>query len=293
MRIVVFGGSGFLGSHVAEALSEASYAVTVFDRIESPYLRNDQNMITGDILDFDSVKMAVSGSDAVYHFAGIADLGAADACPLETGKVNVIGTLNILEACRQHGVRRFVFASTMYVYSKYGGFYRASKQSAERFIEIYSEVFGMHHTILRYGSLYGRRADQNNRIGKMIRDAVQEKKIFIEGTAEDCREFIHVRDAARLSVRSLSEKYINCNLVVTGQESLKVSQLAEMIQEILPYKVEIVFQGMSTESTNHYRTTPYAFNPNFGYKMVPNEYIDLGQGLLDCIQAEVENKEEQ
>lgn len=91
-NITVFGGSGFLGSHTADALSDAGYRVRIFDRVESPWVRPDQEMIVGDLLDRDAVFDAINGSNAVYHFAGIADIGDAAEDPYRTAEINVLVT---------------------------------------------------------------------------------------------------------------------------------------------------------------------------------------------------------
>src|SRR5437016_14316560 len=100
MRVAVFGGAGFLGSHVADALSQAGHAVTVFDVKPSPYLRPDQLGVVGDILDADRVVAAVKGCDIVYNFGGIADIEEANARPLDTVRINVLGNTVLLEAAR-------------------------------------------------------------------------------------------------------------------------------------------------------------------------------------------------
>jgi len=122
-KIVVFGGSGFIGSHVADHLSEAGYKVFIYDIRKSSYLRDDQKMIVGDILDQENVDEAVKGAKAVYNFAALADLDEAINLSFETINVNLLGTVKLLEACRNNKVGRFIFASTVYVHSKEGGFY--------------------------------------------------------------------------------------------------------------------------------------------------------------------------
>src|SRR6516162_7177528 len=96
----VIGGAGFLGSHVADQLTDSGYTVRIFDVVESKWSRPGQRMIVGDILDLDAVSDAVAGADVVYHFAALADLNEAREKPIETVQVNVRGTVNVLEACR-------------------------------------------------------------------------------------------------------------------------------------------------------------------------------------------------
>lgn len=216
MKAIVFGGAGFLGSHVADALTKAGYETTVFDIIESPYLQKGQQMIMGSILDKEAVESAVAGHKIVYNFAGIADIDEAHRKPIETIENNVLGTVIILESCRKKKVQRFVFASTVYVYSEAGSFYRSSKQACELLIEDYHKVFGLPYTILRYGSLYGPRSDERNYVYKILKQAITEGKIISFGESNDLRDYIHIEDAARFSVNILSKEFENQHVIITG-----------------------------------------------------------------------------
>ena len=110
-----------------------------------------------------------------------------------------MGTTVALEAAVKSGVERFIYASTMYVYSPYGSFYRASKQAAEIIIETYQERFDLDFTFLRYGSLYGPRSQAWNGLRRYVSQVIQEGKLDYRGTGKERREYIHVHDAARLS----------------------------------------------------------------------------------------------
>lgn len=278
---LVTGGAGFLGSHVADALSQAGYRVTVFDRRRSPYLRADQTMIVGDLNDRDAVDAAVRGADFVFHLGAVADIQDCADDPVTAARVNVLGTVNLLEAARRHGVRRFVFSSSAYIYSRHGGFYRASKQAAEAFIESFAEAGGPPFTMMRYGSLYGRRAGPKNRINRMIAEAVTKGAITFPGHGDAMREFIHVADAARMSVEALAPKYENKFVLATGYERLRIRDVALMIREILDRDIKIEFA--EGEPPGHYLMTPYTFKPSMAEKMVASEFIEIGHGLLDCI----------
>ena len=111
-RILVTGGSGFLGSHVADALSKSGFNVTILDTRPSPYLRNDQEMAIGDILDLPYLENLLLKFDYVYHFAGIADIDECATRPVDTVKFNVLGTVNLLEASRKAHIKRFIFGSS-------------------------------------------------------------------------------------------------------------------------------------------------------------------------------------
>lgn len=281
MEVVVFGGSGFLGSHVADALQEKGHQVKVFDLRPSPYLRSDEEMIIGDILDDRKVRQAIEGCDYVYNFAGLADIEEANKRPVDTIQTNVLGNTVLLEACREMGIKRFLYASTVYVYSQAGGFYRCSKQAAELYIEMYQKEYGVPYTILRYGSLYGPRADGQNAVHRYLRQALREGKIMCRGDGEEIREYIHVEDAARYSVEVLSREFENQHVVLTGHQPIKVRALLEMIREILNKDVEIVFQP--PDASVHYQITPYNFHPKIGRKLIGRYYLDMGQGLLACL----------
>ena len=159
--VTVIGGSGFVGSHVADQLIQEGYQVRIFDRLDSPWKRKGQEMIIGDLADKDLLHKTISGSEIVYNFAAFADLDQARDKPIETAETNILGNIYVLEACRAYGIKRFIFASTVYVYSREGSFYRCSKQAAENYIEEYQRTYNLDYTILRYGSLYGPRAEPN------------------------------------------------------------------------------------------------------------------------------------
>lgn len=281
MNILVTGGSGFLGSHVADALSDAGHHVTIFDIHKSPYLRFDQNMVTGDIMDIDKIEQCLYNIDAVYHFAGIADIDECKVRPVDTARINIMGTVQFLEVCRKMAIQRFIFASSAYVYSDAGFFYRSSKQACESFIENYAELYDLKYTCLRYGSLYGPRADERNSIYKLIQQAVKEGRIIYRGTGEELREFIHVQDAAKSSVKILDPEYENTYITLTGREKMRYADLLEMIKEMLSNRISIEIEPSTRKA--HYRITPYNFSPKLGLKLTSNPHVDMGQGLLQCI----------
>ena len=281
MNILVLGGSGFLGSHVCDQLSEAGHKVRVFDQVKSPWLRPDQEMIVGDLLDESMLAKAIEGCDSVYNFAAKADLDEAQYIPIETVRVNVLGNVLVLEACRKAGVKHYIYASTVYVYSREGGFYRCSKQSGEHFVEEYHRTFGLDYTILRYGSIYGPRSDVRNGLWRIVKHALESEAVFYEGSPETMREYIHVEDAARASVSVLDYDFRNQHVVLTGQETMRVYDLLKMLGEILGKPNTVKF--VKADYEGHYDRTPYAYRPKLGRKYVLPMHVDLGQGLLQLI----------
>jgi len=281
LRAVVIGGSGFLGSHVADQLSVEGHSVCIYDRVASPWQRPDQEMVVAELSDEVSLSEAIDGTDIVYNFAALADLDEAMSRPKETAEVNILGNMNVLESCRHHDVARFVFASTVYVNSREGGFYRCSKKAAEEYIQEYQHVYDMDYTILRYGSLYGPRAPDSNSLRVILGQAISDGVIRYGGSPEEIREYVHVEDAARASVSILGESYRNRTVVVTGLESIRMSDLLAMCAEILGLPQNIEY--LEDSQTGHYIRTPYAYRNNLARKYIPSLTIDLGQGILQLL----------
>jgi UDP-glucose 4-epimerase len=294
MKALIFGGAGFVGSHVADALVEAGHKVTIFDRSEPHEKRDDIKYIIGDTLDADAVEQATQNQEVIYNFAGQPDIETGLENPLPTIQTNIIGCANQLESARKAGVKRFVFASTVYVYSEAGGIYRVSKQACELMIEEYQRLYGLDYTIVRYGSLYGRRADDRNSVRRYLTQALSERKLTTTAGEDDQREYIHVSDAARSSVEILADEFCNQHVILTGHQSIKVRDFLEMIREIIGLDIEISYVPVADgDVLGHYARTPYSFRPKVGKKLVSHHYSDLGQGLLDCLdeiyQTQLEN----
>lgn len=278
MNITVFGGAGFLGSHVCDKLSDAGHKVTIVDLHPSPWLRPDQTMIIGNLLDEEAVDKAVTGADVVFNYAGIADIGEANRRPIDTARVNVLGNVILLEACRLAGVRRYIFASSLYVYGKSGGFYRCSKQACELYIENYQAMHNLPYTILRYGSLYGPRADRRNAIHRFVAEALEKGAITYYGAPTALREYVHAEDAATATLSVLDPEFENANIIISGNQPMRVGDLFKMIGEMLGRELVINFQN--DPNSGHYQITPYAFMPKVGKKLTPPLTVDLGQGIL-------------
>jgi UDP-glucose 4-epimerase len=280
-KIIVFGGAGFLGSHIADALSDSGHEVTIFDRAPSCFIRKNQKQIVGDILDEGKVREALQGQEIIYHLAGIADIDECHKKPIDAVKMNILGTTQILHHAVEAKVQKIIFASSAYVYSDSGTFYRITKQACEQLVETYQKEFGLDFVILRYGSLYGSRSDYRNSIYRLLTEALRSGNINYGGTGEETREFIHVEDAARLSVQILNHEFKNQNIILTGPTTIRYRDLLEMIQEIMRGEVKINYVEKS--SSTHYRLSPYSFSPKLGRKLVNNPHIDLGQGLLNLL----------
>jgi len=283
-RAIVFGGSGFLGSHVADALSSRGLKVTIFDLKTSTFQNPDHTYLQGDIRDSKAVSEAIHGQDYVLNFAGIANLEEARQNPQLTADINIVGNLNILEALKSHPPKRFIFASTYYVYSEFGSIYRITKQACELFIEDYSKRFQIPYSVLRYGSLYGDRADERNTVYRLVKEALTNKKVVRQGNGEEIREYIHVRDAAQFTYEvMLNDQYKNQHVILSGQQRLKIKELLEMLKEICGRQLEVVYQEVPAGDTDHYSVTPYTFRPKMAFRYSGDCHHDLGQGLLQLM----------
>ena len=238
--------------------------------------------IEGDIQNVKLISKAIKKKDIVYNFAAIADLIQSQKNIEETYRINFLSSIKILELCKINKVKRYVFASTLYVFSNQGGYYRSSKEAAESFLIEFAKINKISYTILRYGSLYGPRSDKYNNIYNILTYALKNNKIIYQGNPESLREYIHVEDAAKISVEILRPEYKNKSLILSGIENKKVSDLLNMIREIL----DLPKNSISFKNENYagrYIYTPYSLKEDFAEKIVPRTHIDLGQGILNTI----------
>jgi len=288
MKVIVFGGSGFLGSYVCDELALRGYKVIIAD-IKEPMSNKVQHIYEKcDIMDASSIERLIDGNtDYVYNFAGFADLNEAQEQPLLVMQLNVIGNLNILRRCKEYSVKRFVYASSAYAFSRNGSFYGISKYTSEKITEEFYQRYGQKFSIVRYGSLYGERADEHNYIYNLLKEAVLNNCIVIKNDEDDVREYIHAKDAAKLSVDILeNSSYENETIILTGFERLRRRELYDMVKEILGGDVRYEYVEKEENSvTGHYKITPYSYHPSSARKLIANPFIDMGQGIVECIVA--------
>lgn len=290
-KVLVFGGYGFLGYYLLRELKARKYNVTVADIKSSNNLSEGIKYIYCDISNQDQVSLVFKGDyDIVYNLAGFANLDYAIKEPIKTINLNVLGNMYILEECIKNKIKKFIYASSAYAMSNKGSFYGISKLASEKIIEEYHKKYNLDFTILRYGSVYSEMEYDNNYIYNLVKKAVLENKIEHKGDGEEMREYIHAADAAKLSVDVIeSNKFNNLHVVLTGNERMKRSELFNMINEILNDKIEIVCNNKGYQ--NHYKFTPYSFEPSLSRKLIANPHIDMGQGLLECVKSVHKNED--
>jgi UDP-glucose 4-epimerase len=290
-NVLVFGGFGFLGYYLLKELLARDYIVTVADIKEDLEFKEVVKFVNCDI----SVKNQVDeifskkNYDIVYNLAGFANLDFAIKDPLKTMQLNIIGNIHVLEACVNYSVEKFIYASSAYAMSNKGSFYGISKLASEKIIEEYHDKYNLKFTILRYGSVYSERPYDNNYIYNLVKTAVLTNKIEHNGDGNEIREYIHAADAAKLSVDVIeSDEFNNLHVILTGIERMKRLELFNMINEILNNKVNIKCNNLGLQ--NHYKFTPYSFEPSLSRKLILNPHIDMGQGLLECIRSVHKNE---
>ena len=278
-KILIIGGSGFIGSHVSDELTKKKFDVTILDKKKTNYLLKGQTFLNFDIREKLKLKNIIKSFDVIYYFADIADIGESKIKYMETINQNIISLSNTLAACTNSKLKKFIYASSVYVYSETGSFYRATKQCAEILIKEFSKLGKFDYKFLRYGSVYGERSQSWNGISKFINQIKKNGKVTYQGTGKEVRHYIHVKDAAKLTVE-LHNKKINENaILILGDKPLTVDQLFDLIFEICGKRKKVKYLN-KTNSDDHYGYSPYRFIPENSIKINSNKSIDLGEGIL-------------
>jgi UDP-glucose 4-epimerase len=254
-RAVVTGGSGFIGSHVVDALVEAGCQVTVLDHRVRPH-RRDVAFEDVDLMDLSSVLAATRGAEHVFHLAAVSNVNYAFKYPVYTTALNVVGTANMLEASRLNGVRRFYLASTVWVYNGSpdsrvldetapfyldgaGHIYTSTKMASEMVCHNYGQLYGVPFTVLRYGIPYGPRMREELLIPVFLRKALAGEPLGIAGRGEQFRKFVYVQDLARGHVLAMADAAANQTYNLEGRRRVSVLEVAEGIRKLVGEQVRI------------------------------------------------------
>jgi len=285
-KVIVLGGSGFLGSHVADMLSQKGYHVTIIDKIKSIWVNPDQVFIKGDILEPEKFLSILKKTDYVYNFAAVSDIGEANKNPEETVKINIFGLVKLLNLCVKSKIKKYIHASTIYVSGTHGGFYKSSKLAAESYIKEFFNIKKLKYNILRYGSIYGPRSDETNGLHNIIKDLIRKNKIIYSGDPEAMRDYVHVIDAARVSMKVLSKEFDNKTIIISGPQTFKIKDVLKIISEISGVKNISYIAKNEVKRYSHYLRTPYSIDEkeeNFSMKYTDNLNVDIGQGIRSLI----------
>jgi UDP-glucose 4-epimerase len=297
LKVLVTGGAGFIGANLVRLLSDQGHIVRVFDNFtlgRREYLADlDLEIVTGDILELAPVDQAVSGMDGVVHLAAQTGVPGSLLDPRRDCQVNVIGTLNVLEACRQQAVRRLVFASSNaplgrqpppatedkapLPISPYG----ASKLAGEGYCLAYHGSWGLGTVVLRFANVYGPYSvHKSSVVAKFFRDILTGGHLTIDGDGQQTRDFIFVDDLCR-AIQLALESDVSGEVfqIATGEET-SIAQLARLVQDATRQDVNIAYGP------------PRQGDIRKNYSVIDKVYCTLGweprenlaQGLQTCYQ---------
>lgn len=250
MRILVTGGSGFLGKNLIDHLINNGYDVVNFDLDKNDQVSPKASFIKGDLLDIETLKISLKNIDAICHLGGIGDVYLAYNNPPLAAMCNVAGTANLYEAALENKTKKIIYASTWEVYGKpvYNPIdekhptspdhsYNITKYAGERMALFYEKHKGIKTIVLRLGTAYGRYMRPNSVFSLFINKALKNEGITIQGDGKQFRQFAHALDIAeafRLSLESdISGEVFN----IVSPEKITIKQLAEMVVTSIPTKI--------------------------------------------------------
>jgi UDP-glucose 4-epimerase len=255
LRVLVTGGSGFIGSHVVDRLLAHGHRPVIYDLRPSPWHQpGTVDTVLGSITDREALERALHSCDAVAHLAAVADVNDVHAEPEDAERVNARGTVAVLEAARRAGVKRIVYASTIWVYSDCvpdavdedtllpapSHLYTSTKLAGELYCKAYQELYGIDYTILRFGIPYGPRAREAAVVPAFVGKALRGEPLTLAGDGSQSRRFVYVEDLAEGVALSLSEVATNRVYNLASDESVTIKQIAENVKSLLG-QVEIVY----------------------------------------------------
>ncbi len=256
-RVMVTGGSGFIGSHVVDALIDAGHQVTVIDHRVAPH-RSDVDYEDVDLMDMSATLNATKGAEHIFHLAAVSNVNYAYKFPVYTVALNILGTTHVWEAARVNNVQRVYLASTVWVYNGApngesanesvpfyldgaGHIYTSSKMACEMICHNYHQLYDVPFTILRLGIPYGPRMREELLIPTFIKKAVQGQPLTVAGQGSQYRNFVYVRDLADAHVLAMKEAGANQTYNLEGLQKVTVLDVAEGIRAAIGDHVKIEF----------------------------------------------------
>ncbi len=260
---LVTGGCGFIGSHIVKELVRQGQQVTVLDNLSGGKLENLTSVqdkiafIKGDICDFSDVIDACSGVDYVLHLAALISVAESMAKPQETAEINVQGTVNVLEAAKQCGVKRVVFSSSAAVYGTRPELpykedtpidcqspYAWSKQAGAELCQLYTKAYGLEAVALRYFNVFGTGQNPNSAyaavIAKFMQLAAENKPLGIDWDGLQSRDFVSVKDVVQANILAATKGVPGEIYNVASGRTYTLLELADTIEKVSGRKLERV-----------------------------------------------------
>jgi UDP-glucose 4-epimerase len=279
--VLVTGGAGFIGSHIVEALVDKGHRVRVLDDLSTGKLENLRSvagridLIEGDIRDWKTVRRAVAGVQTVFHEAAMVSVPLSVSHPIKNNAINVSGTLNLLEAARQAGVARFVYASSAAVYGEAGGLpkvetmpvapispYGLSKRIGEQYAQLYWRVHGLETVGLRYFNVYGPRQDPSSPYSGVISIFLDRlrtgERPTVYGDGKQTRDFVFVSDVVDANLRSAMAPAAEAAgqvFNVSTERSTSIIQLWESLASLAGSQIAPVFAAERPGDVRHSRAS--------------------------------------
>ncbi len=275
---LVTGGAGFIGSHICKLLLERGSRVRVLDNFSTGKMANVEpfrtkyprlfELVEGDILERQTLAESLRGVDGVFHQAAVVSVQRSVEDPLGTDRVNLQGTLEVLEASREARVRKVVFASSTAIYGDSEELpkreemkadplspYAVTKYSAELYASVYSRVFGLPVICLRYFNVFGPRQDPASEyaavIPKFITRMLSGRAPVIFGDGEQSRDFVYVEDVARANVLAAESKAAGISLNVAGGTRCSLNRLVTSLNELMGTVFEPIHETARLGEVRH------------------------------------------
>jgi UDP-glucose 4-epimerase len=258
MKIIVTGGSGFIGSHVVDELLGQDYRVVIYD-LEAPRYGQPCDYVRGDTRDIDRMVRVLESGDIVFHLAAEANVNRFYESPVYSNDITANATLSVLEAARRAGAARVILASTEWVYGSLpeagdeaiteetpcaanpDHLYTSSKIASEMYCRNYQSLYGVNYTVVRYGIPFGERARPETVTPIFIRRIARDETITIHGDGSQSRQFIYVKDLARGNVACLKPAAENQVYNINGKRRISVLQIVRTLENILGKKAVLEF----------------------------------------------------
>ena len=273
MKIVVTGGAGFIGSHIAEYWSNQNAEVHVIDSLRSGFEKNIANFSNvtfhkGSITNQDLVNSVVENTDYIFHLAALISVPESLEKPIECLDINVKGLLNVLDAAKNGGVKKVVHSSSAAIYGddprlpkdismkpKPQTPYGITKLDGEYYLQMYYEQYGLPTTSLRYFNVFGPRQDPKSQyaaaIPIFVYKALKNEPITIYGDGEQTRDFVYVKDVVAANVLAATTENVTGVFNVANEKAITINDLAKLIIKTTNSKSEILYQPSRPGDIKH------------------------------------------